>query len=679
MVNLFQKGGRKSLFINFKEGSMRVITKSIGVVLVVMSLSFLLAMPNHVFASPLFSLETFDDWDTALNDGRISPVLDPYPAADEHYGTEGIDYIFVPPDPLYIMEEIPEVSDAGLVMAWGDPAPANPDLPQLSAWEYVYDEDPNLVGKMLHLTVMAPLGIWSVSLTLNDAAGGWISWDWNVNTPGNPLGPGPINPGLPYSITIDPTVLGPQAGSTSFALAPGIGFNPAIVISIQADELAVGPAGWTQFPPVPVTGGLQPWNYWSSLSVTGCQSDAECDNGQFCDGSETCDPVNDCQAGTPPSVDDGVGCTDDSCDEVNDVIVNAPNDANCDNGQFCDGSETCDPVNDCQAGTDPCPGQTCDESQDICTPPSETNCFDGIDNDGDGQTDCTDTDCDGFTDGACSTGNVCTTGTITCQGGVEVCVAVNVPAGTACDDGLFCNERETCDANGVCQGGTPVDCSDGVNCTVDSCNEDTDSCDNEPDNGLCDDGQFCNGWETCDPVNDCQVGIDPCLVGEICDEGVDICVASCDFDPRTQGYWNRQCLGVPASEGGLDPGRKGRGPKEITEPGFVEELMPCADLRLEDLGFFGEMTCEGIDADPPSDPCERAKRQLTALILNVCSDRLTETCELDLSNVSCSAISVGGLIEEVSQLIQSDECGKAADCAALVNEGEGLVYDENND
>jgi hypothetical protein len=86
----------------------------------------------------------------------------------------------------------------------------------------------------------------------------------------------------------------------------------------------------------------------------GCQSDAECDNGAFCDGSETCDPVNDCQAGTPPVVDDGVGCTDDSCDEVNDVIVHTPNDGLCDNGAFCDGSETCDPVNDCQAGTPPC-------------------------------------------------------------------------------------------------------------------------------------------------------------------------------------------------------------------------------------------------------------------------------------------------------------------------------------
>jgi hypothetical protein len=69
-------------------------------------------------------------------------------------------------------------------------------------------------------------------------------------------------------------------------------------------------------------------------------------------------------------VDDGVGCTDDSCDEANDVIVNAPNDGLCDNGLFCDGSETCDAINDCQIGTPPCDSgtETCDEAGDMCEP-----------------------------------------------------------------------------------------------------------------------------------------------------------------------------------------------------------------------------------------------------------------------------------------------------------------------
>ena len=227
----------------------------------------LMLMPIQVLATPYFSLDTFDDWDTALNDGRISPVESPYDAAAEHYGIEGEDYVFTTPE-LYVWEGdgSPETESPGLVMYWGDPA-ADPDLPQLASWEYTYPEDPNLTGTKLKLTVMPPLGIWSVSLTLNDAAGGWVSWDWNVNTPGNPLGPGPINPGTPYTITIDPTILGPQAGSTSFALNPAAGFNPTTAISIQADELAAGAGAWQQFPAVPVVGGQQPWNYWSSVSV----------------------------------------------------------------------------------------------------------------------------------------------------------------------------------------------------------------------------------------------------------------------------------------------------------------------------------------------------------------------------------------------------------------------------
>jgi len=101
--------------------------------------------------------------------------------------------------------------------------------------------------------------------------------------------------------------------------------------------------------------------------VTHTPNDALCDNGLFCDGAETCDAVNDCQAGTPPVVDDGVSCTNDSCDETNGV-THTPDDALCDNGAYCDGTETCDVVNDCQAGAPiVCPaGEICDEGTDSC-------------------------------------------------------------------------------------------------------------------------------------------------------------------------------------------------------------------------------------------------------------------------------------------------------------------------
>ncbi|MBU1238675.1 hypothetical protein KKF84_00370 [Myxococcota bacterium] len=91
------------------------------------------------------------------------------------------------------------------------------------------------------------------------------------------------------------------------------------------------------------------WFLWMAVSVSlvtlGCDeashtvvhvpNDGYCDNGLLFDGVETCHATRDCQGGTPPVVSDGVGCTYDSCDELNDVIDHAPNNSFCDNGDVC--------------------------------------------------------------------------------------------------------------------------------------------------------------------------------------------------------------------------------------------------------------------------------------------------------------------------------------------------------
>jgi hypothetical protein len=98
----------------------------------------------------------------------------------------------------------------------------------------------------------------------------------------------------------------------------------------------------------------------------------------------------------------------------------------------------------------------------------------------------------------------------------------NTPNNGACSDGLFCNGSETCHATLGCQAGTPPNCADAITCTVDSCNEGTDSCDHVPNNAACDDGLFCNGAETCNVSSGCQAGTNPCG-GGACDEGTDTC------------------------------------------------------------------------------------------------------------------------------------------------------------
>jgi len=182
--------------------------------------------------------------------------------------------------------------------------------------------------------------------------------------------------------------------------------------------------------------------------ATGCTLDSECDDGAWCNGDETCDVVNGiCVAGTPVVVDDGVACTVDSCDETNDLVVNAPNDGLCDNGQFCDGSETCNAVDGCQAGTPPV-------------------IDDGVP--------CTDDSCD------------------------EANGVTHTPNDALCDNGLFCDGVETCDAVNNCQAGAPVECGTG-----EICDEGTDLCvvASGCGNGICEEGEDCN---TC--ASDCVGG-----------------------------------------------------------------------------------------------------------------------------------------------------------------------------
>lgn len=135
-----------------------------------------------------------------------------------------------------------------------------------------------------------------------------------------------------------------------------------------------------------------------TVGAVGCATHADCDDGAFCNGTEICDPVLDCQPGTPVAVDDGIGCTSDSCDEVGDAIVNAVNNASCDNGQFCDGSETCSATLDCQAGTSvaiddsvTCTLDACDETLNAVTHVADV----GICDDGDP---CTAEVCDPLSD-----------------------------------------------------------------------------------------------------------------------------------------------------------------------------------------------------------------------------------------------------------------------------------------
>ncbi len=205
-------------------------------------------------------------------------------------------------------------------------------------------------------------------------------------------------------------------------------------------------------------------------------SDSEvmnCDNGLFCDGQETCTDAA-CVGGTAPVIDDGVSCTDDSCDEVNNIVVNAPNNGNCDDGAWCNGLETCDAQLDCLVGTAPC-----------------TYYID----------ECTNVGCDEVND-------VCT------ETPIQDCCLIDAD----CDDGLYCNGQEKCNLNTyTCQLGTPIDCSNYNIGEIATCN-------------YCDSNSLT--WDyRAEFISTCDEETDSCTEGDETvthDCSVDNCDAECD-------------------------------------------------------------------------------------------------------------------------------------------------------
>jgi hypothetical protein len=75
-----------------------------------------------------------------------------------------------------------------------------------------------------------------------------------------------------------------------------------------------------------------------NLVVSGCSTDAECNDGNNCNGIETC-VAGTCTAGTPVNCDDGLFCTIDSCDPATGTCHHAPN--SCSDGDSCT-TDLCD-------------------------------------------------------------------------------------------------------------------------------------------------------------------------------------------------------------------------------------------------------------------------------------------------------------------------------------------------
>lgn len=175
------------------------------------------------------------------------------------------------------------------------------------------------------------------------------------------------------------------------------------------------------------------------------------------------------------------------------LVDHCIDDRDCDNGSFCDGPESC--------------------VDGVCTSGEAPSCDDGFS--------CTLDLCDEAYRGC-----------------------LHVPQDGACDDGLFCNGREVCREGEGCVSGHPP-CDDGLDCTVDYCEEPTDEgadgeCWAAPDHERCQDGIFCNGAEICDIDLGCRPGPPPCADSiectvEICREASRDCRIELDHEQCDDG------------------------------------------------------------------------------------------------------------------------------------------------
>ena len=156
----------------------------------------------------------------------------------------------------------------------------------------------------------------------------------------------------------------------------------------------------------------------SDAGATGMDAGPSCRTVDDCAGPDVCTNAQACRAGHcvvvggPASCDDGVACTDDTCDATQGRCGHAPNDSRCGHGQYCSSTTSCEDVVPCTADGDCAhvPGDACTGTSTCDT--ARGRCVRGASHD-------------------CSDGDACTVDTCAISGGAPMCA--HRPADTASD------------------------------------------------------------------------------------------------------------------------------------------------------------------------------------------------------------------------------------------------------
>jgi len=332
-------------------------------------------------------------------------------------------------------------------------------------------------------------------------------------------------------------------------------------------------------------------NAASGCTFTPLPNGQSCGNLDFCDGYETCQ-AGSCVPGTAPLCDDGNPCTSDSCDSQSGCTHTAVpgccfTNADCTDASACTidercvgGSCTSSPRN-CNDGN-PCTADSCNPSAGCLNVAllDGTSCSDG--QACDGLETCASGTCRAGTPPSCDDHNFCTTDS--CD---NVTGCRHVPVGACCNSDSDCTDADQCTIGEHCLvshtcASQALGCSDGNPCTTDGCNP-ASGCVHAPTSGPCNDGLACTTGDACNAGQCAGTPVD-CNDGNFCD-GTETCAPE-----------SGAC--VSGSELTCIPG--GRNPAiECVGEWYVEAPLPAAAdlLRVRAIDCIqGDAACDHDDA-----------------------------------------------------------------------------------
>ena len=341
------------------------------------------------------------------------------------------------------------------------------------------------------------------------------------------------------------------------SVAIGVALLTACVPSVAPPEGAAGdaPLGVETDAAAIADTSTSPPNF-GSVGDTTSSSDAQ-STGSADGGASTGDSTTSGQdaqgsadtTGAPLACDASTPCPSNPCADVTCV------DGGCqetfyNNGTSCDDdANPCDDTATCQGGVcvdgealDCSDGDLCTE--DSCVPEpcqdgstgAECHCVHTL------QTPCCVVDSD------CDDGDLCT--------GIETCIENDCVPGTpvTCQPGDACSGYESCDpATGACNAVPPIDCDDGVACTIDTCEvslclgpetQQECYCSNELSLDCCTEDSHCAGGDACTGGSFCNLGTYACEAysGVTCDDGNPCTTDSCvDNGPCDASVSDQAC------------------------------------------------------------------------------------------------------------------------------------------